>query len=60
MKMPDTNQELKNEPRAPPANTVGIIGWIRQNLFGGFINSFLTLLSVYLLWIILPPLLDRS
>jgi len=58
MNMSHTNQEQKSERRSPPANTVGIIGWIRINLFGGFINTFLTLVSVYLLWIILPPLLD--
>ena len=58
MNMPDTNLNPKNKPRPPPANTVGIIGWMRQNLFGGYINTFLTLLSIYLLWIILPPLLD--
>lgn len=32
--------------------------WVKINLFGNLFNSILTLLSVYLLWLILPPLFD--
>jgi len=46
------------ESRSPPANTVGIIGWVRANLFGGTVNTCLTFVSIYLLWLIIPPLLD--
>ena len=46
------------ESRPPPANTVGIIGWVRANLFGGTVNTCLTFISFYLLWLIIPPLLD--
>jgi general L-amino acid transport system permease protein len=40
----------------PPASTVGVIGWARQNLFNGWANTLLTLVSIYLLWLIVPPL----
>ena len=32
--------------------------WIRTNLFSSFFNSCLTFLAIYLLWLILPPLID--
>ena len=48
------NQNIK----PPPANTVGIIGWIRKNLLGGWVNTLLTLISIYILWLVLPPLFD--
>ncbi len=42
----------------PPASTVGPIAWIRSRLFGGVVSTILTLISLYLLWIIVPPLID--
>jgi len=36
----------------PPPNTVGAIGWIRKNLFSSPLNAFLTLLSLYLIWML--------
>jgi len=36
---------------------VGAIGWIRSNLFKGWFNSILTLITVYILWVIIPPLI---
>lgn len=32
----------------PPANTIGLIGWMRKNLFNGPINSIVTLILAYL------------
>jgi general L-amino acid transport system permease protein len=43
-------------PHAPPASTVGAVGWLRQNLFNGWVNILLTLVSLYLIWLIIPPL----
>lgn len=37
----------------PPANTVGAIGWLRKNLFGGPVDTVLTLLGLYLVYLIL-------
>jgi general L-amino acid transport system permease protein len=45
-------QELK-----PPVASVGVIGWIRSNLFKGWFNSLLTIITVYCLWLIVPPLI---
>lgn len=42
----------------PPASTVGIIGWLRGNLFSSPINSLLTLVAGYILWLVLPPLVS--
>jgi len=39
----------------PPASTVGVVGWLRQNLFSSWLNTLLTLFSLYLLYIILVP-----
>ena len=32
----------------PPANTVGLIGWLRKNLFSTPLNSLLTLVMAYI------------
>ncbi|WP_424942358.1 amino acid ABC transporter permease [Aliiroseovarius crassostreae] len=39
--------------RAPPASSVGVIGWMRANLFSSVLNSILSILSlVFVIWII--------
>jgi general L-amino acid transport system permease protein len=40
----------------PPVTQVGVIGWMRANLFNGWFNSLLTIITVYCLWVIVPPL----
>jgi general L-amino acid transport system permease protein len=40
----------------PPASRVGILGWIRANLFNGWFNSVLTVLTVLFLGLIVPGL----
>ncbi|BBT18597.1 amino acid ABC transporter permease [Metapseudomonas otitidis] len=42
----------------PPSNVVGPVAWLRHNLFASPLHVVLTLLSLYLLWLILPPLLN--
>ena len=44
-------------PQPAPVTTRGLIGWLRHRLFNSWLNVFLTLLSLYLLWLIVPPLL---
>ena len=34
----------------PPASTVGVVGWLRRNLFSSWYNSVLTVLSLWLIW----------
>ncbi len=43
--------------KAPPASEVGVIGWIRENLFSGWFNSILTILSLAFIYYILSALI---
>jgi general L-amino acid transport system permease protein len=45
------------ETLAPPLSAVGALGFVRQNLFNGWFNTLLTLVSLYLVWLIIPPLI---
>src|SRR5476651_1116647 len=42
---------------APPKMTVGVVAWMRANLFSSWINTLLTLFAIYLIYLIVPPLL---
>ncbi len=44
-------------PLPPPLATRGLLGFARQRLFGGVLNTILTLLSLLVLIVVLPPLL---
>lgn len=44
--------------RKPPIFQIGTILWLRTNLFSSWTNGLLTLASLYLLYISIPPLLD--
>ena len=50
-------QEEPVEALKPPVTSVGVIGWIRYNLFKGWFNSLLTIITIYCLWVIVPPLI---
>lgn len=43
---------------ATKPGTRGALDWLRRNLFSGPWNTALTLASLYLIWIALPPVLD--
>ena len=43
--------------RKPPISQIGAILWLRTNLFSSWINAVLTAGSIYLLYIMIPPLL---
>ena len=49
-------QQKPAEELKPPITEVGVIGWVRNNLFNGWFNSILTLVTVFFLWKIVPPL----
>lgn len=52
---------LKHTPapsRPAPASEVGTYHWVRQNLFGSVTNTLLTIASLYVLYTLLPPLLN--
>ena len=48
----------KQQARPAPLGTKGVIHWIKENLFSSIISSILTLISLYFLYLVLPPLLD--
>ena len=39
----------------PPANISGVVGWVRANFLSSPLNIALTVLSLWFLWLILPP-----
>lgn len=43
---------------APPASTVGIMGWMRANLFSDILNSVLTVVGIYLLYLLITTVFD--
>ena len=44
--------------RKPPTSQIGAILWLRTNLFSSWINTILTAISLYFLYLMIPPLLD--
>ena len=46
------------ERPAPIIERPGPIGWARKNLFASWGNTIITLVCLYLLWLILPPAID--
>ena len=42
----------------PPTTSVGVIGWLRSNLFSSWLNTLLTLGAFYFLFLVIPPLVE--
>ena len=42
----------------PPVLRTGAIGWAREHLFSGPVNSLLTILALYLLYLVVPPFIE--
>ncbi|APZ42700.1 amino acid ABC transporter permease [Acidihalobacter ferrooxydans] len=42
----------------PPRSEVGVVGWLRRNLFSTWYNSLFTLVTLYLLYRAIPPFID--
>ncbi len=54
--MTTTRQDIQPvEEVKPPRTHVGIIGWLRTNLFSTWYNSLLTVVILYVLWLTIPP-----
>jgi general L-amino acid transport system permease protein len=46
------------KPDMPPPNKVfGPMAWMRANLFSSWLNTLLTLLAFYLIYLVVPPIL---
>lgn len=39
----------------PPVTRAGVVGWMRVNLFNGWFNTILTLVTLYTFWKAVPP-----
>ena len=46
------------DARPAPKNTVGMMAWLRENLFDGVFNTLLTLLAILIIYLIVPPTID--
>ena len=44
--------------KAPPASTVGLLGWLRNNLFPDWFNSILTVIGLIALFYAVPPIVN--
>jgi len=53
--MEKTYPDAYMESLKPPVTSIGVIGWIRFNLFNGAFNSILTIITLLLLWKTVPP-----
>ena len=53
--MEKTYPDTQMESLKPPVTSIGVIGWIRFNLFNGAFNSILTIITLFLLWKTVPP-----
>lgn len=54
--MTESHTTSGKEMVKPPVASIGAVGWVRANLFNSWFNSILTIMILYLLWKILPPL----
>ncbi len=51
--------EFKPSPSLPPpSNAVGPVAWIRKNFFSSPLNIILTIFSLYVLYLLIPPIID--
>ncbi|WP_323785934.1 amino acid ABC transporter permease [Thalassovita sp.] len=46
------------QQQTPPATSVGIVGWMRENLFSGWLNSILTVVSGLFVLFVLEAILS--
>ena len=42
-------------PKKAPIVSIGIIGWLRENLFSTWYNTIFTILGIYILYLAIPP-----
>ncbi len=52
-----TESRIPHPDLPPPASAVGVLGWVRRNLFSSPLNIALTLLAAYLLYATIPSVL---
>jgi len=50
--------ETAQNEQPPPPTQVGVLGWLRANLFNGWFNTLLTLVLLWALYEVVPPLVN--
>jgi general L-amino acid transport system permease protein len=53
----DITQDLPVATHAPPRSSIGVLGWLRANLFSSVFNTILTVLGVALIAAVVPPII---
>lgn len=48
--------QLPDQPA--PITVAGPIAWMRENLFSSWLNGFLTVIAIYVIYKVVPPLVD--
>jgi len=57
--LPESKYEPGSHPdEEPPAFSTGPVHWVKENLFSSPLNIVLTLLAVWLLYLIIPPMVN--
>ncbi|PHR30173.1 MAG: amino acid ABC transporter permease [Desulfotalea sp.] len=56
--MEETPPEKTTQRLRPPIRNVGILSWIRANLFNGWFNTILSLVFAYVLFLTIPPFIE--
>ncbi len=51
-----TKQLLPDRPA--PISQIGPVAWLRENLFSGPVNTLVTILALYFLYLVIPPVFD--
>ena len=45
----------KELPKKAPIVSIGIISWLRENLFSTWYNTIFTIFGIYILFLAIPP-----
>ncbi len=56
--MAETGVFERKNSRPPPVRQIGAWEWAREHLFGTVTNTIITLLGLYLLYLIIPPIVQ--
>lgn len=48
----------KHPDLPPPPSMVGVVGWLRANLFSNTSNTILTIFACYLIYLLVPPVIS--
>jgi len=56
--LPHDSEPGHHPDLAPPATNTGVVGWMKENLFSSPANAVLTLIAAYLIYALVPPVLN--